>query len=319
LPILHLNGYKISNPTILARIEQEELEQFLQGCGWTPYFVEGDEPEKMHQLMAAVLDQAIEGIRQIQSNARNKNDTTRPRWPMIVLRSPKGWTGPKFVDDLQVEGTFRAHQVPLLVDYEHPEHLKQLESWMKSYKPEEFFDESGRFRPELAELAPKGERRMGANPQANGGILLRDLRLPDFQNYAVNLSSPGTVDSQDTFILGKYLRDVTKLNQDQRNFRIFGPDETLSNLLGAAIWALFTLLYCIFPGILYKSVSEYSVSHIPNIGECISYSIATFLTIGFGNITPLTSLAVILSGLEGFSGVFLTAYFTVAFARKVLG
>lgn len=233
LPILHLNGYKISNPTILARIEQEELEQFLQGCGWTPYFVEGDEPEKMHQLMAAVLDQAIEGIRQIQSNARNKNDTTRPRWPMIVLRSPKGWTGPKFVDDLQVEGTFRAHQVPLLVDYEHPEHLKQLESWMKSYKPEEFFDESGRFRPELAELAPKGERRMGANPHANGGILLRDLRLPDFQNYAVNVSSPGTVDSQDTFILGKYLRDVTKLNQDQRNFRIFGPDETLSNLLGA--------------------------------------------------------------------------------------
>jgi xylulose-5-phosphate/fructose-6-phosphate phosphoketolase len=233
LPILHLNGYKISSPTILARIEQEELEQFLQGCGWTPYFVEGDEPEKMHQLMAAVLDQAIEGIRQIQSNARNKNDTTRPRWPMIVLRSPKGWTGPKFVDDLQVEGTFRAHQVPLLVDYEHPKHLKQLESWMKSYKPEEFFDESGRFRPELAELAPKGERRMGANPHANGGILLRDLRLPDFQNYAVNVSSPGTVDSQDTFILGKYLRDVTKLNQDQRNFRIFGPDETLSNLLGA--------------------------------------------------------------------------------------
>jgi xylulose-5-phosphate/fructose-6-phosphate phosphoketolase len=233
LPILHLNGYKISNPTILARIEQEELEQFLQGCGWTPYFVEGDEPEKMHQLMAAVLDQAIEGIRQIQSNARNKNDITRPRWPMIVLRSPKGWTGPKFVDDLQVEGTFRAHQVPLLVDYEHPEHLKQLESWMKSYKPEEFFDESGRFRPELAELAPKGERRMGANPHANGGILLRDLRLPDFQNYAVNVSSPGTVDSQDTFVLGKYLRDVTKLNQDQRNFRIFGPDETLSNLLGA--------------------------------------------------------------------------------------
>ena len=233
LPILHLNGYKISNPTVLARIEHEELEQFFRGCGWTPYFVEGDDPEEMHQLMAGTLDKAIEEIRQIQSNARNKNDTTRPRWPMIVLKSPKGWTGPKVVDGLQVEGTFRAHQVPILVDSEHPDHVKQLESWMKSYKAEELFDENGRLMPELAELAPKGDRRMGANPHANGGILLRDLRMPDFHVHAVDVPSPGAVDAQDTLVLGKFLRDVVKLNQDQRNFRIFGPDETLSNLLGA--------------------------------------------------------------------------------------
>ena len=172
LPILHLNGYKISNPTILARIEHEELEQFLRGCGWTPQFVEGEEPAEMHQLMAAALEKVIEEIRQIQSNARNKDDTGRPRWPMIVLRSPKGWTGPRVVDGLAVEGTFRAHQVPLLVDSEHPEHLKQLESWMKSYKAEGLFDEDGRLLPELAELAPKGDRGYGANPHANGGILL---------------------------------------------------------------------------------------------------------------------------------------------------
>ena len=187
----------------------------------------------MHQLMAAVLEKAIEDIRQIQSNARNKNDTTRPRWPMIVLKSPKGWTGPKVVDGLQVEGTFRAHQVPLLVDSEHPDNLKLLEDWMKSYKPEELFDECGRLMPELAELAPKGERRMGANPHANGGALLRDLRMPDFRNYAVSVPSPGAVAAADTHVLGDFLRDVTKLNQDQRNFRIFGPDETLSNRLGS--------------------------------------------------------------------------------------
>jgi len=233
LPILHLNSYKIANPTILARIEHEELEQFLRGCGWTPFFVEGDEPEDMHQLMASTLEEAIEGMRKIQSNARNKNDTTRPRWPMIVLNSPKGWTGPKVVDGLQVEGTFRAHQVPLLVDSEHPDHLKQLESWMKSYKPEELFDEDGRFIPELAELAPKGDRRMGANPHANGGLLLRDLLMPNFQNYAVNVPSPGSVQAADTHVLGEFLRDVAKLNREQRNFRIFGPDETLSNRLNA--------------------------------------------------------------------------------------
>ena len=233
LPILHLNGYKISNPTVLARIEPEELEQFLRGCGWRPYFVEGDDPEKMHQLMASTLDKAIEEIRQTQSQARNKNDHTRPRWPMIVLRSPKGWTGPKVVDGLPVEGTFRAHQVPILVDAEHPDHVKQLESWMKSYKAEELFDKNGRLRPELAELAPKGNRRMGANTHANGGILLRDLRMPDFHIHAVKVPSPGAVVAQDTLVLGKFLRDVVKLNRDQRNFRIFGPDETLSNLLGA--------------------------------------------------------------------------------------
>src|ERR1017187_4604597 len=183
LPILHLNGYKISNPTVLARIEHEELEQFLRGCGWTPHFVEGDDPEKMHQLMAATLEKAIERIRKSKRNARNKDDTIRPRWPMIVLRSPKGWTGPKVVDGLQIEGTFRAHQVPLLVDSEHPEHVGQLESWMKSYKAEELFDKNGRLMPELADLAPKGDRRMGSNPHANGGMLLRDLRMPDFHDH----------------------------------------------------------------------------------------------------------------------------------------
>jgi xylulose-5-phosphate/fructose-6-phosphate phosphoketolase len=233
LPILHLNGYKISNPTVLARIDHEELEQFLKGCGWAPYFVEGDEPEKMHQLMASTLDKIVDDIHRIQKNARAKNDTTRPRWPMIVLRSPKGWTGPKEVDGLKVEGTFRAHQVPIIVDSEHPDHLMQLESWMKSYKAEELFDESGRLIPELAELAPEGDRRMGANPHANGGILLRDLHMPDFRVHAVNVTSPGAVEAQDTLVLGGFLRDVTRLNQDQRNFRIFGPDETVSNLLGA--------------------------------------------------------------------------------------
>ncbi len=233
LPIVHLNGFKISNPTVLSRIEHEELEQYFRGCGWVPFFVEGDEPEAMHELMARTLDQAFEEIHRIQNNARNNKDTTRPRWPLIVLRSPKGWTGPKVVDGLQNEGTFRSHQVPILVDPEHPEHLKLLESWMKSYKAEELFDENGRLFPELAELTPKGNRRMGANPHTNGGVLLRDLRMPDFRIHAVNVTSPGSVDAQDTLVLGKFLRDVTKLNQESRNFRIFGPDETLSNLLGA--------------------------------------------------------------------------------------
>jgi xylulose-5-phosphate/fructose-6-phosphate phosphoketolase len=233
LPILHLNGYKIANPTVSARIEHEELEQFLRGCGWTPYFVEGDDPEKMHHLMAGTLEQVIESIRQIQSNARNNNDTTRPRWPMIVLNSPKGWTGPKVVDGLQIEGTFRAHQIPLLVDSEHPDHLKLLENWMKSYKAEELFDQKGRLILELAKLAPKGERRMGANPHANGGLLLRDLIMPEFRKYAVNVPSPGSVEAADTHVLGEFLRDVVKLNKEQRNFRIFGPDETLSNRLNA--------------------------------------------------------------------------------------
>ena len=233
LPILHLNGYKISNPTILARIDSDELEQFFKGCGWAPYFVEGDEPDNMHQLMAAAMDKAIEDIRAFQKNARENNDATRPRWPMIVLRSPKGWTGPKIVDGLPNEGTFRSHQVPIIVDAKHPEHLAQLESWMKSYKAEELFDENGRLLPELAELAPKGVRRMGANPHANGGILLRELRMPDYRSHGVDVPSPGGVEAQDMKIFGKFLRDIVKLNEAQRNFRIFGPDETLSNLLGA--------------------------------------------------------------------------------------
>jgi xylulose-5-phosphate/fructose-6-phosphate phosphoketolase len=237
LPILHLNGYKISNPTVLARIEPEELEKFLRGCGWTPIFVEGDEPEKMHQLMAAAAEEAVESIRRIQENARAKNDAARARWPMIVLRSPKGWTGPKVVDGLPIEGTFRAHQVPLLVDSSHPDHLRLLENWLKSYNPEELFDAGGRLRPELAELAPKGDRRMGANPHANGGKLLRDLRMPDFRAHAVDVPAPGAVAAMDTLVLGEFLRDVVLLNQERRNFRVFGPDETLSNLLGAVFQA----------------------------------------------------------------------------------
>jgi xylulose-5-phosphate/fructose-6-phosphate phosphoketolase len=233
LPILHLNGYKISNPTLLDRIEPEELEQLLKGYGWTPYFVEGDDPEKMHQLMAETLDKAIEHIGQIQRNARVHTDNRRPRWPLIVLRSPKGWTGPKFVDALPVEGTFRSHQVPILVDADHPDHLKQLENWMKSYKAEELFDANGRLKPELADLAPKGNRRMGANPHTNGGLLLHDLKMPDFRVHAVDVTSPGAVNTQDTMVLGKFLRDVTNLNQDLHHFRLFGPDEMLSNLLGA--------------------------------------------------------------------------------------
>jgi xylulose-5-phosphate/fructose-6-phosphate phosphoketolase len=233
LPILHLNGFKISNPTVLARIEHEEIEQFFRGCGWSPYFVEGDEPEAMHELMASTLEKVIVEIQRIQSSARTDHNGMRPRWPMIVLRSPKGWTGPKVVDGLAVEGSFRSHQVPLIVDAKHPEHLAQLEAWMRSYRAEELFDDNGRLMPELARLAPQGARRMGANPHANGGLLLKDLRMPDFHTHAVTVPYPGGVDAQDTMVLGQFLRDVINLNQEQRNFRLFGPDETLSNLLGA--------------------------------------------------------------------------------------
>jgi len=233
LPVLHLNGYKIANPTVLARIEPEELDQLLRGNGWTPYYVEGHEPALMHEAMASTLDRAIEGIKRIQHEARVNSNTRRPRWPMIVLKSPKGWTGPKWVDGLQIEGTFRAHQVPLSDPRAHPEHLKQLEEWLRSYRPEELFDEQGRLKPELAELAPKGDRRMGANPHANGGILLRDLIMPDFRDYAVKVPSPGAVNASDAHELGVFLRDVAKLNQLQRNFRIFGADVTLSDRLGA--------------------------------------------------------------------------------------
>ncbi len=233
LPILHLNGFKISNPTLLARIEPEELEQFFRGCGWTPYFVEGDDPATMHELMASVMDRAVEEIRGYQAQARRGGERTRPRWPLIVLRSPKGWTGPKIVDGLKVEGTFRSHQVPLIVDKAHPEHVSQLEQWMKSYHAEELFDRDGRLVEELAELAPRGDRRMGANPHANGGLLLRDLVMPDFRTHAVAVTAPGAIQAQDTIVLGQYLREVVRLNRSPGNFRIFGPDETLSNLLGA--------------------------------------------------------------------------------------
>ena len=233
LPILHLNGYKIANPTIFARITHRELKQFLKGCGWKPYFVEGDDPDRMHKRMAGVMAKVVEEIKDIQTNARDNNDAKRPHWPMIVLNSPKGWTGPKFVDGIQIEGTFRAHQIPLLIDDEHPGHLEQLESWMKSYRPEELFDEHGKLIDELAELAPQGERRMGANPHANGGQLLKDLIMPDFRRYAVDVPVPGSVEAADTHVLGTFFRDIAKLNREQRNFRIFGPDETLSNRLNA--------------------------------------------------------------------------------------
>ena len=233
LPILHLNGYKISNPTVLARLESEELEQLLRGYGWDPRFVEGHEPALMHEAMATALDAAIERIRQIQHEARTQGNTMRPRWPMIVLRSPKGWTGPRDIDGLPVEGTFRAHQVPLSDPAKNPEHLKMLEAWMKSYHPEELFDGQGRLKPDLADLAPKGQRRMGANRHANGGKLLRDLRMPDFRDYAVTVKQPGVMGIGDTHVLGPFLRDVAKLNAAPRNFRLFGPDETLSNGLGA--------------------------------------------------------------------------------------
>ena len=233
LPILHLNGYKIANPTLLARISCEELEQLFRGYGWTPLFVEGHEPMPMHEAMAAALDTAVEQIKQIQHDARVRGIVTRPRWPMIILNSPKGWTGPKVVDGLQVEGTFRSHQVPLSDPATHPEHLKLLEDWLRSYRPGELFDEQGRLMPELAELAPVGERRMGANPHANGGLLLRDLQMPDFRKYAFEVPFPGVRGAGDTRVLGPFLRDVAKLNHTQRNFRVFGPDETLSNGLAA--------------------------------------------------------------------------------------
>jgi xylulose-5-phosphate/fructose-6-phosphate phosphoketolase len=233
LPILHLNGYKIANPTLLARIERNELEQLLHGYGWKPYFVEGSEPMTMHQAMAQALDTCIAEIRTIQQAARQSGDHARPHWPMVVLISPKGWTGPKVVDGKPVEGTFRSHQVPLLMGPDHPEHLAQLEAWLRSYKPEELFDERGRLLAELQELAPTGDRRMGANPHANGGLLLRDLHMPDFREYAVDVPAPGTPGIGDTHVLGKFLRDVVKMNDAQRNFRIFGPDETLSNGLEA--------------------------------------------------------------------------------------
>ncbi len=233
LPILHLNGYKIANPTVLARIDEEELRQLLTGYGYKPYIVEGSEPMAMHQSMAETLDTVVAEIKTIQQEARRKGKATRPRWPMIVLRSPKGWTGPDKVDGEQVEGTWRSHQVPLAQLAEKPAHVKMLEKWMKSYKPQELFDAEGHPVPEVIEMTPKGDRRMGANPHANGGVLLRQLRMPDFREYAVEVPQPGGVRAEATRVLGQFLRDVMKSNADRRNFRVFGPDETASNRLSA--------------------------------------------------------------------------------------
>jgi len=229
LPILHLNGYKISGPTVLARIPRNELEALFHGYGYNPYFVEGDDPQKMHQLMAATLDSVVTEIKRIQHDARTNGFKGRPHWPMIILRSPKGWTGPKVVDGKPVEGTFRAHQVPVEEFATKPQNLKILEEWMRSYKPEELFDKDGTFISELAELAPKGERRMGANPNANGGLLLKELKMPDFRDYAVQVSKPGDVQAESTRTQGEFIRDIIKLNEDAGNFRVFSPDETTSN------------------------------------------------------------------------------------------
>jgi xylulose-5-phosphate/fructose-6-phosphate phosphoketolase len=229
LPILHLNGYKISGPTVLARIPHEELEALFRGYGYSPYFVEGDDPQVMHQLMAATLDAVVTEIKRIQREARANGFKERPRWPMIILRSPKGWTGPKEVDGKSVEGTFRAHQVPVEEFATKPENLKILEAWMRSYQPEELFDKNGRLIPELAELAPKGERRMGVNPHANGGLLLKELKMPDFHEYGVKVLQPGVMNAEATSIQGQFIRDVLALNADTRNFRVFSPDETSSN------------------------------------------------------------------------------------------
>jgi len=233
LPILHLNGYKIANPTILARISHEELESLLIGYGYQPYFVVGDEPDKMHQQMSSTLNRVISEIKSLQREAREKNISTRPRWPMIVLQTPKGWTGPAYIDGKQVEGTWRSHQVPFSDPHSNPSHLKLLENWMKSYRPEELFNEEGRLKPQIEELAPKGNRRMGANPHANGGLLLKDLHMPDFRDYSIQVSYPGTPSEETARVLGPFLRDIMKFNLENRNFRVMGPDETASNRLEA--------------------------------------------------------------------------------------
>jgi xylulose-5-phosphate/fructose-6-phosphate phosphoketolase len=233
LPILHLNGYKIANPTVLSRISHDELDALMTGYGYRAWFVEGDDPEAMHQAMAAALDEITAELRRIQDDARDGGSTERPRWPMIVLRTPKGWTGPKEVDGLPVEGTFRAHQVPLAKLAENPEHIRALETWMRSYRPEELFDEAGRPRPDVLAGVPAGERRMGANPHANGGLLLRDLRLPDFREFAIDVPAPAERSSEATRVLGGWLREVARANP--QTFRVFGPDETASNRLGAVV------------------------------------------------------------------------------------
>ena len=254
LPILHLNGYKIASPTILSRISHDELEALFRGYGYAPYFVEGSDPHEMHQKMAATLDAIIADIRAIQAEARVNGFSRRPAWPMIVLRSPKGWTGPAEVDGKPAEGSWRSHQVPLAKLAEDPAHLALLESWLRSYRPEELFDERGQLVPELAELAPRGTRRMGANPHANGGLLLKDLTLPDFRDYAVEVPAPGAVAAEATRHSGQFLRDVLKLNDQAQNFRIFGPDETESNRLGA----VFEVTDRVFTGDLVPSDTQIS-------------------------------------------------------------
>jgi xylulose-5-phosphate/fructose-6-phosphate phosphoketolase len=229
LPILHLNGYKIANPCVLARISHEELDQLFRGYGYSPIYVEGREPMKMHQLMATALDQAVTEIQNIQAVARKSKKVDRPRWPMIILRSPKGWTCPKEIDGKRAEDSWRSHQVPMGEMHEKPGHIKILEQWMKSYKPQELFDKNGRFKSEFAEIAPRRDRLMSANPHANGGLLLRDLRMPDFCKYAVEVKQPGAVDAEATRVMGKFLRDVMKLNLESKNFRLFSPDENNSN------------------------------------------------------------------------------------------
>lgn len=231
LPILHLNGYKISNPTILARIEHDELEQLFNGYGWQPYFVEGDDPMQMHQNMAKTLDEVIRKIKQIQQDARVNGEARRPRWPMIVLNTPKGWTGPKIIDGKQVEGNFHSHQVPLIVDENNSDNVSVLEQWLRSYRPDELFDQNGRLLPEIASLAPTYQRRMGSNPHANGGSFLRELELPDFRDYGVEIDYRGVANAGNAHVLGAYLRDVVEMNEFKHNFRIFGPDELVSNRL----------------------------------------------------------------------------------------
>ena len=229
LPILHLNGYKIANPTVLGRLSDEDLTHLFTGYGYKPYFVAGHDPAAMHQLMAGTLDTIIEEIRGIKADARRDGASKRPLWPMLVLRTPKGWTCPKEVDGKRTEGYWRSHQVPMGEMHQNASHVSVLEKWMKSYKPEELFDQTGRLTPELTALAPRGERRMSANPHANGGLLLKDLRLPDFRDYAVKVPNPGAVTAESTRVMGTFLRDVMKLNLDQRNFRLFSPDENNSN------------------------------------------------------------------------------------------
>jgi len=233
IPILHLNGYKIANPTLLARISKDELTKLLQGNGYKTYFVEGDDPDAVHQQLAETLDTVVQEIHDIQEDARSNGFSERPQWPLIVFKTPKGWTCPAKIDGVQIEGTWRAHQVPMSDVRDDPDHLQILEDWMKSYKPEELFDEDGRFLEKYAELAPEGNRRMGSNPVSNGGILLKDLRMPDFQNYAVDVDEPGNISAEATRVLGQFLRDVIKKNEDSRNFRVVGPDETKSNRLNA--------------------------------------------------------------------------------------